>query len=199
MNNSDEFSDSIDSLLNNQGNPQTNNQGNPQTNNQGNPQTNNQGNPQTNNQGNIPSTFPHDAFEKKQDNESKVPTEILKTNIQQELQQQEMEQRQQENQLKSIIQNQYEQLRQQDIILQKYKNISNENKTFIQKIKNNINQKEILNIIILFILLSTPVFKDILKKYLPLLFSNNNINIFGLVITSIIFVVLTTLIKCVII
>lgn len=175
MDNQNEFSDSVDSLINDNKSDSNISQYNGTT------------------------VFPHDEFEKKKEIEQKKPTEVLKINIQEQIiqEQKEQEQKEQEQkQLELIIHKQNQQLKQQDIILQKYKNIYEQNKTVVNRIKNNINKKEIINTIILFILLSTPFFKDLLKKYLPFLFSNDNINIFGLIVSSIIFVTLSIILKC---
>ena len=67
--------------------------------------------------------------------------------------------------------------------------------SLIFKLKSCINNKELLNITILFIILSTTFFKDILKQYMPSSFTGSEINIIGILISSIIFAISTVLLK----
>ena len=142
-----------------------------------------------------PTEFPHKEFEKQNNNPSTnsspgKPTEVLNIGIQEE---------QQHIQLQETIQEQENTINKLKFYLQQQNkeqlNQKEQNKTIFEKIKN-INQKEILITIILFVLLSTPFFKNILKQYLPFTSTDNNINFIGLILSALILVILTIVFKC---
>ena len=168
MENNNEYSDSISSLMNNPSNPS---------------------NPST------ASEFPHKEFEKQNNTNSEPgkPTEVLNVGIQEQQQQMQMQEtiQQQQNTINKL--NFY--LQQQEQEKKNQLNQKEKNKTIIEKIKN-VNQKEILIMIILFVFLSTPFFKNILKQYLPFTSTDNNINFIGLILSALILVILTIVFKC---